>query len=338
MINIANWLLTRRCNLKCSYCSIVKNYNDMPEEYPRISHYIRNEMNTGVVLEGLRRLHSHNPDIFNIFYGGEPFLRKDLDQIINFCNSYGINYTIITNNTEELNIKHFLDSMEVKGLTTSVDPILYTNEKAGDRVKKSESGLQGLVEYRSKVKDLVAEITVDKNSFEYLEELVVELSKAGISSDVTFIDISKNPYYDFSNVTESDSMVEKTEFVAKLFQKFLNMNVDIHMKDPILYEIFNILPSELDCEIEKDVHNITIDSDGSVRLCLRIRGIETPKINLLEYINASGKLDEKLIQNISNDKNKYCEGCNWTCMIMSKLISEGRDSSYSLVHKDKRGG
>ena len=185
MIQICSWLLTRRCNLRCSYCAIIRNYDNMPNEYPRISHYLKNEMNTSFVIESLSRLQKHNPDMFHLFYGGEPFLRNDLAYIINYCNSMNINYTIITNNTDSLMIDEFLERVEVSGLTASVDPIIFEENVRGDRARKSESGFDGLLRYKEKVKDLVAEVTVDRNSMRHLEKLVNELSEEGISSDRT---------------------------------------------------------------------------------------------------------------------------------------------------------
>jgi len=76
MIRIANWLLTRRCNLKCSYCAIAMDYPKMPLEYPEMAHYSKYEMRTEIVLDYLERLKAHNPNMFHIFYGGEPLLRK----------------------------------------------------------------------------------------------------------------------------------------------------------------------------------------------------------------------------------------------------------------------
>ena len=99
-IHIVNWLLTRKCNLSCDYCAIVKDYENKPEEYPDIKHYYKNEMSTGYVLSSLDLFRQHNPDAFHIFYGGEPLLRIDLAEIINFCNLNKIHYTIISNNTK----------------------------------------------------------------------------------------------------------------------------------------------------------------------------------------------------------------------------------------------
>lgn len=101
-VHIVSWLLTRRCNLHCSYCRISRNYKKFPQAYPNLKHYEQDEMKTEDIIEALKKLKQHNSNAFHIFYGGEPFLRTDLPQIINFCNKEEINYTIITNNSDEV--------------------------------------------------------------------------------------------------------------------------------------------------------------------------------------------------------------------------------------------
>ena len=83
-IQIISWLLTRRCNIDCWYCAIVKDYVGKPQSYPDMKHYLRQEMTTEYVIETLKKIKLHNPDAFHILYGGEPTLRKDLPDIINF--------------------------------------------------------------------------------------------------------------------------------------------------------------------------------------------------------------------------------------------------------------
>ena len=130
-IGIVNWLLTRRCNLSCSYCAIVKNYKGMPKEYPPMKHYLKSEMSTKFVLDALEKIQKHNPDCFHVMYGGEPMLRKDLPEIIKYCNENGIYYTIITNNTPEVQplIENlFLQAGDIAGITSSVDPLPVVRE------------------------------------------------------------------------------------------------------------------------------------------------------------------------------------------------------------------
>src|SRR4030042_499540 len=338
MIQIVNWILTRKCNLKCSYCRIAASYNQ-PKEYPPYDYYLKNEMTLEFILESLKRLKLHNPNCFMIFYGGEPLLRDDLPKIIQHCHDNEIFYTVITNNSEQVQnrITNLFNKVgHLEGLTSSVDPILFDKEASGDIVKKSLAGLERLYQYRDKVKDLVAEITVDKNNLKYLYSLVQELNKRGISSSITFLDIAKSQYYDFSNVTDESLFVSKAEALPVLNVLDDDDEVNIHMKILLLPKIYQSLPSNLDCEIEKDVHNLTIDSDGTVRLCLRIRGSKTPSFRLIDYLDECGKLNPNLKENLEEDKMIYCKLCNWTCMSMSKLMNENPSSFNDLVHSEKR--
>lgn len=346
MIRIVNWLLTRKCNLRCDYCAIVKNYSNMPKRYRPISHYIKNEMSTDTVIAGLNNFYKHNPNCFHIFYGGEPLLRKDLPQILSFCNKFGIHYTVITNNTDEIQplIENLFEKTngKVKGLTSSVDPVFNqpldapTTKDVSDRVKKSIAGLKNLLKYKHLVNDLVAEITVMRDNVPYLYRLVRELSDNEINSDITFIDTAKNPYYDFSDVKEPWELVYPSAILADQFQKIhQDKTLDIHMKDFLLKEIWDILPSHMDCGIDKDLHNISIDADGSIRLCLRIRGVETPAFQLDQIFSAGHDwISSDLKDAIKGDKHKFCERCNHTCQLMSKY----GDKVDELVHLDKRGG
>ena len=340
-IQIVSLLLTRRCNLRCSYCAITRNYKGLPSKYPKLKYYYENEMSTETVIEILRRLKLHNPDIFIIIYGGEPLLRKDLPEIINFCNTNDINYTIITNNSDE--VQPMMEELMLKtdyitGLTSSIDPLVATDEFDDDRVKKSVAGLTRLTKYKSIVKDVVAEITVDNRNVKYLYELVAMLTRYGINSDITFIDIAKNPYYDFSNVTDEKLLVHNTPELQKQINKIIEDKLDVHMAKTLLPLIIQDLPSNMDCGIEKDFHNLTIDSDGAVRLCLRIRGTNISQLKIFNLLKSDGVLLVDIIkQFLIHDKEKYCRLCNWSCPRMSQLLSKKKDDVSSLLHSNRRG-
>lgn len=340
MVQIVNWLITRRCNLTCSYCAISSNYKNKPEEYPDLSHYFRNEMSLEFILTSLERLKKHNPDAFHIFYGGEPTLRDDLFGIVNYCNDNDIHYTIITNNSNAVQqrISDLFNKVQyIKGLTSSIDPImLLPDHRDTHRFKKSFEGFHRLGKYKEKVNDVVAEITVDNETVDLLIPLVDRLTENGINSSITFIDIAKNSHYDFSNIYDPSILVQRSDIVKNIFGYLVKSNLDIHMKETLLLKIYNTLPSELDCKIEDNLHNLTIDADGSVRLCLRIRGTKTPYLKLLDVINENGEIDSKLQSFMATDKYEYCRGCNWTCMIMSRDIEEQNTNTDQLIHSDRR--
>jgi len=338
MIRIANWLLTRRCNLRCDYCAIVKNYTNKPPEYPNMSHYYKNEMTTKYILTGLDKLQEHNPEMFHIFYGGEPLLRKDLHEIISHCNKNNIYYTIISNNTEE--IRPLIDNLcnkvkgKIQGFTASVDPIFQNEKESGeDRVRKSIAGLQNLVYMKQYVNDVVAEITAMKHNYIYLYELLKELTKYGINGDITFIDIAKSQYYDFSNITDESLLVRQTAQLADQFEKIgKDSTLNVHMKDVLLKGMWSTLPSNMDCKIEESLHNISIDADGSIRLCLRIRGTFTPKIVTLNNLFHKNKVSVISHAAIKRDKKDFCKRCNHTCQLMSKYIEQTESGTDDLVH------
>jgi MoaA/NifB/PqqE/SkfB family radical SAM enzyme len=338
-IQIVNWLLTRKCNLHCDYCRIVKNYKDQPKEYPPMKHYIENEMSTEVVIEGLRRIKLHNPDCFSILYGGEPLLRPDLFKIINYCNDNNIHYTIISNNTEKVQplMKELFSKVEyIEGFTASIDPIIYQN-KDNDIFKKSFLGFQKLKEYSSIIKDVVAEITVTNENLEYLPLLVKDLTNEGINSDITFVDIAKSPYYDFSDVTDDSILVKKSPELRMIINDLIDGDYNIHMKKTLLPKIYDTLPSELDCKLDEDFHTACIDADGSLRLCLRVRSEATPaNFNVLNFIDENGKFNEDVLSLIAYDKRTYCLKCNHSCYIMSKMISDDEDNLDNLVHTEIR--
>jgi MoaA/NifB/PqqE/SkfB family radical SAM enzyme len=336
-IKIVNWILTRRCNLNCKYCAIIAGGGGQGD-YPISSYYHKNEMSLDYIKMALLQFKMHNPDCFHIFYGGEPLLRNDLPDIINFCNENRMHYTIISNNSRGIQdrITNLLRSVdEIKGFTASIDPVLATDNS--DRAKKSREGLANLVVLKehTKIKDLVAEVTVMKHDISDLHRFIRKLSDLGICSDLTFVDIAKNSWYDFSNVYGTEQLVRPSLRLAGELVKILDdRKCNVHMKHYLLEKIFDILPAKLDCFLEQGIHNITIDADGSIRLCLRIRGVHTPKYNsLMNLFVQRREVSYQVREALIRDKRNYCQLCNHTCQLMSMT-----DDVAGLVHLDVREG
>ena len=325
-IQIVNVLLTRRCNLKCEYCSIVRNYSDKPEQYPDISYYHKNEISFDKWIEIIERIKSNNKNVFFIFYGGEPFLYKGLENILRHCNIQNINYTVITNNTDYVQPEIFRIYKSLgpySGFTSSVDPIILKNDDGSHIWKKSFLGFERLSKILKDgiAKDVVAEVTITKDTIKDAYNLIKRLSENGIYSSITCIDDKKSCYYDFSTVEDKNLLIQKDQIIYDEFQKIINdKTLLIHIPE-LLMELYKILPSNMKCDIYKDVHNLCLDSDRTIRLCLRIRGIETPKLKLDQIIDKDGKIQKQFKNSLKHDYNKYCKSCNHTCLLMSKMFS-----------------
>jgi hypothetical protein len=111
-----------------------------------------------------------------------------------------------------------------------------------------------------------------------------------------------------------------------------NDNLLIHMKQEILPILFKHIDSTYDCELEKSVHNITIDSDGCLRTCLRIGGGSTIRNVNYKTLFKSNELNKILLKNrISIEKKSYCKGCNHTCMMMSKYIDNNENKQNKII-------
>lgn len=305
-INIVNCLLTRRCNLACSYCRISGDihYIAKPKEYPKKDWYFDNEKDDDWWIDVVTRLHKHNPEVFFILYGGEPFLRWELlADLVNYMNANDMNYTIISSCNEGIQklIYKFFDKVEyVKGFTASIDPGFYKIELKGrremsdDEAYKSHTGFKMLKELMDKglVKDPVAEITCDYKTIFDLEETCKKLTELGITADVTTLDLAHNNYYDFSSIDSTEALVHPTDEVRAVFKRLKESDYLIHMKEYLMDAIPDkLLPSKLRCNIGTDhLSNLTIEPTGELRLCLRIRGRFVPKYQLTDLIDKDGNM------------------------------------------------
>ena len=330
MIQICNWLITRRCNLNCSYCRISHPvYSKMPKEYK--DNPLKKEVSFKTMKRSLLKVKKHNKDAFHIFYGGEPTLRPNLlAKLVQFCNKEKIYYTIISNSTKSAQ-KVLLDINEkyrIQGLSASVDPLI---DFSNDRGKKTSCGF-AFLKKMSDVPDRVAEITVDKNGINYVVPLIEQLTDNNICASLTLVDISKTPYYDFSNV-EDESCLPSKQKLEELANELMKRNdLNIHMKDKIVPALIRHYPTNFRKCFAKDIHTLTIDSDGSMRLCLRIRGIYSPYYKIENIFDSKCNLTNQFKNAIHLDLTNLCKGCNWTCPMMSSLVQ----SSQEITHEERR--
>lgn len=329
-IQVANILLTQRCNLNCSYCHLVKNYSGMPKEYPRMEYYAKNEISYIEWLSIFYKLKKNNDDVFFIIYGGCPMLYKDIMKLIVEMERQNMNYTIISNNTDFVQpvIFDILSKIgKFRGFSSSIDPIIVQeNVDCGtDRMRKSLDGFARLVRMKKEgwADDVVAEITCDATNIHNLYPLIKMLTEKGICSDITAIDCKKSEYYDFASPTP-DYMILTKELAKDAFEKIKNdTSLLVHIPK-MLDGIYNQLPCDYMCRLDKDITNVSISPDGRFRLCLRIRGVNTSSYHNSDLITNDGKVTEKFNNCMEADHKAYCKGCNWTC-ILSTEIATGQD-------------
>ncbi len=103
------WELTKSCNLKCAYCRVIGSLDEQ-------------ELNTQEALSLLDDIKSEFKDVILILSGGEPFMRKDLNEILAHAQRIDLKVSLATNGTmlDRKKVKN-LKEFDVKRVSLSLD-------------------------------------------------------------------------------------------------------------------------------------------------------------------------------------------------------------------------
>jgi MoaA/NifB/PqqE/SkfB family radical SAM enzyme len=246
-----------------------------------------------------------------IFFGGEPTTRDDLPSIIKACVEHKVKYAIISNSVRVLKDREYAAKLVEAGLSnwsTSFDGAVKELVTDTSVLRKSINGIDALRMFRDKygIRDLVTCITVTKKNIDALSAIIQQLTSEGIWSICTPLqcplpilqyDYSAGDMAELPSQEQVESSAKSLSFMAKS-GRFLMHN------EP---EWFDLWPKYFRNQAWKcrDKGNLTIDADGSLRLCVDIAlpfamGISDLQMsyNVKRYAEALGK-------------EPPCSGCFW---------------------------
>ncbi|OQX82278.1 MAG: hypothetical protein B6D53_04830 [Candidatus Omnitrophica bacterium 4484_49] len=158
-----NFLITSKCNFKCKMCSF---YGSGQPETPDLS--------TPEIIKFIKTISSYKPIIH--IGGGEPFMRKDIYQIITEIKKLGMPLLITTNG-------YLLDTAKIKKL--DVDYIIFSLY-GPPQVHNEITGITDAYEIAlKKIKALpkervIVSTTVMLENVDYLEEFIKTILEHGI--------------------------------------------------------------------------------------------------------------------------------------------------------------
>ena len=306
--------ITYRCNLKCLHCDIWKS--------PATE-----ELNLTQWLKILKKMRDWlGPFWFNIS-GGEPFLRKDLLDIITYCNINNIRVVVTTNGTllnpESIKI---LSSMKNLTVNVSVDGVnADTHDYLRNKKGVYDKAMNTLLEFRKKNRSCY--ITMSTILMGYNTEEVIPLIKKAIvdklADDITFQALD----YNF-HAAYNDRWFEKNRFwVSEEKRKVFNDTIDsiLRIKEAgapvcntkeqllLIKRYFNDPDKSIDLECNTGNSNFIINPNGDVLLCWNMKPIGNILKDNPADIWSSSAADGRRVQ-ISK--------CKRTCRILNCNFSE----------------
>lgn len=309
----ANISLTRRCNLRCDTCRLVHDYSGSP--YIRISDY-----QEASASQWMNTIDEVNP-VFTCLYGGEPLLYKELPELTEFLNYAGRYYTVITNGILiERYLKKCTKSQIPYGLSMSFDGFGSQNSDYQYKSNVAYRFFSEKLHEKFDIQDPLVIFTAGMHNFRDFERTVKYFTELGVFVELTILDYPKTEFYDFAE----GSPITKNPELDSLFdvaRRLKNSGYLVHNSLDAIYLLKKHYDGSYICD--SPWNSLTIDPDMSPRLCLRIKGIETPKCNINDK--------ESILSAMKVDQSKICRGCSWNCAMACDLVASSGTSLQDIV-------
>lgn len=311
-------LPTRKCNLRCSYCKI------------RNQHF-SNELNWASWAVLLHQLHKQIDSFcFTVLLGGDVTTwGEDLVKFVITMSRTNIPYGLTTNGL--LLTEGYLKILKKCGLdsvSVSLDT-LKSREDSNENVK-SQTTIQ-LLSLLNKLgfKELHCTITVDNTNLEELPEIVKFLTSQKTYSEITPMLFGKSEAYDYTSDYETLKDRLFTEKDKGRIDKVMAEIVRMKKEGYLIHNTDNYLLNWSKFGIKQQWKcgypvGLVADADGSMRLCLQIKGNRVTRHHI-------GSLDfDKFLVDWYKDYNELCQGCYWNCHFEAGYIYEKTGSIESV--------
>ena len=284
---LIQFYLTNLCNSHCKTCSIWKNDKQM-------------EIPVEKVIEIIKQF----PDADYVFGGGEFTLYSQKDELLTYCDEYGISYTVLSNAVNISLLVDLIEEHEIRNLTISCDGIKH------DRIRGVEGNLSNIRyivnTYRNIIPNLKVSYTLSSFNancrdldMDMFKELGFEKIYFCLAQDMDLLKVRGN------TSIEPDFLA-----IKNFYDKHYDMLYD---KDrQLLYDIINNRLRT--CDSTQSVH--TIYTNGDVVRCQSVLSkVVIGNINDELFTNILEKDRHKYIEDVKNN-NTHCpfeETCKLVC-------------------------
>ena len=163
------WNVTRTCNLRCKHC-----YSDSA------SDIVEKELSTKEALSLIDNLAEFNVPVI-LFSGGEPLLRPDFFELVDYAGKKGIRATISTNGTLITpDLARDIKRAGVSYVGISLDGIGENNDRFRGKKGAFEAALQGIQYCRREDQRVGLRFTINKHNYLELPEIFKLLEEEDI--------------------------------------------------------------------------------------------------------------------------------------------------------------
>ncbi len=163
------WNVTRTCNLRCRHC-----YSDSA------SDVVEKELSTKEALSLIDNLAAFNVPVI-LFSGGEPLLRPDFFELVDYAGKKGIRATISTNGTLITpDLARDIKKAGVSYVGISLDGIGENNDRFRGKKGAFEAALKGIQYCRGEDQKVGLRFTINKHNYLELPEIFKLLEEEDI--------------------------------------------------------------------------------------------------------------------------------------------------------------
>lgn len=304
IITEAQVLLTRRCNLDCSYCKLTRK--KMNELSP--NQWKRSFLNMESI--GIRTVK---------ILGGEPTIFEGIEELIRFINdNTGLRFALLSNSVMSDEKLNRLAEAGIQGYFASVDKITDIKKNNTHSGVKSRCGFEKLLKLRDMgVRILGANIVITKENLHDLPEMISELTENGIWSNLCPVISGNEDFWEFRS-DSSDNGIRLTDEdrddIDIVMKKLVDMKRDgLKIAVPESY-LLNMSGHGVDNDWKcTEMLQLRIDSDGGMMLCNDYRGNIAEKYNIVDM---NPELYLQFRKEWNEERRVFdCPGCYWSCFL-----------------------
>lgn len=297
-----HFFLTRKCNLNCKYCFVKDNFKKELTT-PEVKKVIDK-----LYLMGIRGI---------AFFGGEPTIRKDFCEILNYSSKKGI-FTYFTTNGTLLN-EDYAERIAKTGvdfIELSVDSVFEFNDSKKDFVH-SKKVLEILIKMKDKYKfGLKTHLVLTKKNISSVIKTIDLIQKYDLPMTIGYI--FRNTY---NNKRDDESLYFKDKKskgdLIKVIDEIIKLKkTKIRIMDPAAYfeGMKDYVNGKTNWECNAGRLFFSVDSDGGVQLCCNVRA----------YPNNIHTIDKDFFKNnrktIEKDLNWCTKKCYSNCSFTTSYL------------------